>query len=35
VSFAVIAIYVAVLLWAGLWLRDARLRAVLPVSSSR
>jgi hypothetical protein len=24
-------VYVAVLLWGGLWLRDARLRALLPL----
>jgi DoxX-like family len=27
-------IYVAVLLWGGLWLRDGRLRTLLPVSRS-
>ncbi len=26
-------VYVAVLLWGGLWLRDARLRALLPIRS--
>jgi hypothetical protein len=25
------SVYVAALLWAGLWLRDERLRTVLPV----
>ena len=26
-------VYIGVLLWAGLWLRDARLRALLPLSN--
>jgi hypothetical protein len=30
-SHVLFPVYVAALLWAGLWLRDARLRAVLPV----
>ncbi|HEX6159587.1 MAG TPA: hypothetical protein VF111_05435 [Thermoanaerobaculia bacterium] len=29
VLFLLIDIYVAALLWAGLWLRDRRLRAIL------
>lgn len=34
VTHTLFPIYVALLLWAGLWLRDARLRALLPVSRS-
>jgi hypothetical protein len=30
-GYVLFPVYVAVLLWAGLWLRDERLRAVLPV----
>jgi hypothetical protein len=30
-SHVLFPVYVAALLWGGLWLRDARLRAVLPV----
>ena len=28
-------VYIATLLWLGLWLRDERLRAVLPVRASK
>jgi hypothetical protein len=31
-SHTLFPIYVAALLWGGLWLRDSRLRALLPVS---
>lgn len=31
ISHTLFPIYVAALLWVGLWLRDARLRAVLPL----
>jgi DoxX-like family len=30
-STVLFPVYVAIALWAGLWLRDARLRAILPV----
>jgi hypothetical protein len=30
-SHTLFPIYVAVLLWAGLWLRDMRVRALLPL----
>ena len=33
-SHTLFPIYIATLLWLGLWLRDRRLRAVLPLSSS-
>ena len=33
-SQALFPIYVAALLWAGLWLRDQRLRAVLPLRAA-
>jgi DoxX-like family len=33
-SHAFFPIYIGVLLWAGLWLRDIRLRALIPVSAS-
>lgn len=31
-SHTLFPIYVAALVWGGLWLRDARLRALLPIS---
>jgi hypothetical protein len=34
-SHVLFPVYVATFLWAGLWLRDARLRAVLPVRASK
>ena len=34
-SQALFRVYVALLLWGGLWLRDERLRAVLPLSAPR
>lgn len=34
-SHALFPVYVAALLWLGLWLRDARLRALLPITSRR
>ncbi len=33
-SHVLFPVYVAALLWAGLWLRDERLRSVLPVRAS-
>lgn len=34
-SHILFPVYVAAFLWAGLWLRDARLRAVLPFRSTK
>ena len=34
-SHTLFPIYVATFLWAGLWLRDERLRAVLPIRAPR
>ena len=34
-SHALFPVYVATLLWLGLWLRDARLRALLPFTTRR
>jgi len=34
-SHVLFPIYVAVLLWGGLWLRDEQLRAVLPVRTAK
>jgi hypothetical protein len=33
-SHTLFPVYVATLLWAGLWLRDGRIRAVLPVRAT-
>jgi hypothetical protein len=33
-SHTLFPIYVAALLWVGLWLRDQRLRAVLPLRAA-
>ncbi|MBO9576920.1 MAG: DoxX family protein [Sphingobium sp.] len=33
-SHVLFGVYLAVLLWGGLWLRDARLRALLPLRSA-
>jgi len=33
ISHVLFPVYVAALLWGGLWLRDARLRALLPVAA--
>ncbi len=32
-SHALFPVYIGVLLWAGLWLRDIRLRALIPVTA--
>lgn len=34
-SHALFPTYIAALLWLGLWLRDARLRALLPLTASK
>jgi hypothetical protein len=34
-SHTLFPVYVAALLWAGLWLRDERLRALLPVRATK
>ena len=34
-SHALFPVYVGALLWLGLWLRDARLRALLPITTRR
>ncbi len=34
-SHTLFPVYVAVLLWAGLWLREPRLRALLPVRATK
>ena len=34
-SHALFPVYVGALLWLGLWLRDARLRALLPFTTRR
>jgi hypothetical protein len=34
-SHALFPVYIGVLLWAGLWLRDIRLRALIPITASR
>jgi hypothetical protein len=34
-SHSLFPVYIATLLWLGLWLRDRRLRALLPIAASR